>query len=70
MCSAGAGTGGRTRARLVTPETRRIALTAQSNGAGDVEAAARRLVEGIARECGGAARVLVADRETPEVEFG
>ena len=53
----------------VTAETRRVVLTAQSNGAGDVEAAAARLVEGIARICGGQARAWVADRSRPVVEW-
>lgn len=46
----------------VTPTTRRVVLTAQSNGHGDVERAAARLVEAIARVCGGSARMLVAER--------
>ncbi len=50
-------------------QTRRIVLTAQSNGAGDAEAAGRRLVEAITRECGGSARFAVADRERPTVEI-
>jgi DNA/RNA-binding domain of Phe-tRNA-synthetase-like protein len=49
----------------VTPQTRRVVLTAQSNGFGDVEAAAARLIELTARVCGGSARALVADRERP-----
>jgi len=53
----------------VTAETRRVVLTAQSNGAGDVEAAAARLVEGIARVCGGQARALVAEWARPVVEW-
>src|SRR5271156_5406969 len=40
----------------VTPQTRRVVLTAQSNGFGDVEAAAARLVGAIARTCGGRAQ--------------
>lgn len=54
---------------LVTAATRRIVLTAQSNGAGDAEATARELATRIERECGGVARVLVADRGTPTVAF-
>ena len=51
----------------VTVATRRVVLTAQSNGCGDVEAAAARLVDGIARVCGGQARLFVADRPRPTV---
>ena len=50
---------------LVTPQSRRIALTAQSNGSGDVEAAARELCQTISSECGGSCRWLVADRDDP-----
>ncbi len=53
----------------VTPLTRRVVLTAQSNGAGDVEAAAARLVEAITRTCGGGARFAVADRARPVVQI-
>ena len=53
----------------VTTDTQRIALTAQSNGVGDVEAAAAALIERVQRECGGRLRVIVADREAPTVEF-
>jgi DNA/RNA-binding domain of Phe-tRNA-synthetase-like protein len=49
----------------VTPATRRVVLTAQSNGAGEVEAAAARLVEGVARFCGGQAVVRVAEKSRP-----
>ena len=49
----------------VTPQTRSIVLTVQSNGFGDVEAAAARLVKTIARSCGGSARVFVADPQRP-----
>ena len=51
----------------VTSGTRRVVLTAQSNGAGDVEAAAARLVEGVARIFGGRAVFQVADRSRPVV---
>jgi hypothetical protein len=54
---------------LLTPQTRRAVLTVQSNGFGDVEAAARRVAEGIARECGGISRIVVADRQAPVREF-
>jgi DNA/RNA-binding domain of Phe-tRNA-synthetase-like protein len=46
----------------VSAATNRAALTVQSNGFGDVEAAAERLVAGIERECRGRCRVVVADR--------
>ena len=68
MCCAGAGTGEDARS-AVSAKTRRVALTAQSNGAGDVEAAAARLVALIERECAGRCRVTVADRERPIVAF-
>jgi hypothetical protein len=51
------------------PQTRRTVLTVQSNGFGDVEAAARRVAEGIARECGGISRIVVTDRQAPVREF-
>jgi DNA/RNA-binding domain of Phe-tRNA-synthetase-like protein len=53
----------------VTPATRRVVLTAQSNGAGDVEAAGARLVAGIARVRGGRAIVRVAHASRPVVEW-
>jgi DNA/RNA-binding domain of Phe-tRNA-synthetase-like protein len=53
----------------VTAATRRVVLTAQSNGFGDVEAAGARLVEAIARTCGGSARAYVADRERPTLSW-
>ena len=53
----------------VTTNTKRIALTAQSNGVGDVEAAAAALIERIGRECGGTLRAIIADREATVVEF-
>jgi DNA/RNA-binding domain of Phe-tRNA-synthetase-like protein len=54
---------------LLNPQTRRAVLTVQSNGFGDVEAAARRVAEGIARECGGISRIVVTDRQAPVREF-
>jgi DNA/RNA-binding domain of Phe-tRNA-synthetase-like protein len=51
----------------VTGQTRRVVLSAQSNGVGDVEAAGARLVAEIGRVCGGGARLLVADRDRPTV---
>ena len=53
----------------VTPATRRVVLTAQSNGAGDVEAAGARLVDAIEGVCGGGARVWVAERGRTTVEW-
>lgn len=46
---------------LITPQTRRVAVTVQANGAGDVGAAAADLVELIQRFCGGACRVGILD---------
>jgi DNA/RNA-binding domain of Phe-tRNA-synthetase-like protein len=54
---------------LVTPQTRRIVLTLQSNGFGDVEAAAWRLAETLIRECGGQYQIVKADRARPEAEI-
>ncbi|MBV8662369.1 MAG: hypothetical protein JO107_04640 [Hyphomicrobiales bacterium] len=53
----------------VSAQTRRAALTAQSNGCGDVEAAAARLADLIASECGGRRRIVVADRAKPTATF-
>jgi DNA/RNA-binding domain of Phe-tRNA-synthetase-like protein len=53
----------------VSAGTSRVVLTAQSNGFGDVALAGARLAEGIARVCGGSARVHVAERERPRVEW-
>ncbi len=52
----------------VSPETRRAVLTVQSNGVGDVEAAAARLARLIDRECGAGCRIVVLDRARPTVE--
>jgi DNA/RNA-binding domain of Phe-tRNA-synthetase-like protein len=54
---------------LVTPQTRRIVLTLQSNGFGDVEAAAWRLAETLIRECGGAYQIVKADSANPVAEI-
>ena len=48
--------------------TRRAVLTVQSNGVGDVQAAAELLCDLIGRECGAAARIEVLDRQRPAVE--
>ena len=54
---------------IVTPRTRRIVLTIQSNGVGSVEDAARD-VERLAREAlGMQSRVVIAEKERPVVEF-
>ncbi len=50
-------------------KTRKAVLTAQSNGIGDVEAAAARLAGLIARECGGVCRIEVLDRTRPDAEI-
>lgn len=49
-------------------ETRRAVLTVQSNGAGDVEAAAALLAGLIARECGASCKIEVLDRRRPAAE--
>ena len=53
----------------VTKETRRVVLTAQSHGFGDVEAAGTRLAAALTRVCGGRALVRVADAANPVVEW-
>jgi len=53
----------------VSAATRRVVLTVQSNGFGDVEATAGRLVALIERECVGRCRVVVADRGRATVAF-
>jgi DNA/RNA-binding domain of Phe-tRNA-synthetase-like protein len=53
----------------VSTRSRRAALTAQSNGFGEVEAVAARLGALIERECGARCRVVVADRARPTVTF-
>jgi DNA/RNA-binding domain of Phe-tRNA-synthetase-like protein len=53
----------------VTPQTRRVVLTAQSNGFGEVEAAGARLIEAIVRTCGGSARAFVAEQRRPNVAW-
>jgi DNA/RNA-binding domain of Phe-tRNA-synthetase-like protein len=45
--------------------TRRAVLTVQSNGSGDVAAAAALVKDLIARECGGRSRIEVLDRTRP-----
>jgi DNA/RNA-binding domain of Phe-tRNA-synthetase-like protein len=48
--------------------TRRAALTVQSNGFGDVEAAAAKAARLVARECAAASRIEVLDRRRPTAE--
>ncbi len=55
---------------IITPETRRAIVTVQSNGEGDLDAAARELCELIVRFCGGTTTVATADRRTPAVTIG
>ena len=54
---------------LVTPDTRRAVVTLQSNGSGDVAAAAADLVRIITDVCGGRGAVVIADRVQPKVEI-
>ncbi len=53
----------------VSSRTRRAALTVQSNGFGEVEAAAARLAASIGRECGGRCRIVAAEKSRPVVAF-
>jgi DNA/RNA-binding domain of Phe-tRNA-synthetase-like protein len=53
---------------LITPETARAVVTLQSNGAGDVEAAADDLVRLTGAYCGGSCRVSVLDHGRPAAE--
>lgn len=54
---------------IVTPETHRVAITAQANGAGDPEAAAEGLMRRLMRECGGVCRAVTADAQRPVHPF-
>jgi DNA/RNA-binding domain of Phe-tRNA-synthetase-like protein len=54
---------------LVTPETKNALLTVQSNGFGDVGAAAAELARAVAVECGARCHVAIADRAASVVEF-
>jgi len=56
----------RTASRIAT---KRAVLTVQSNGVGDVAAAAAELTRLIERECGGACRIEILDRNRPRAEF-
>ncbi|MDE3176372.1 MAG: hypothetical protein KGM15_09755 [Pseudomonadota bacterium] len=53
----------------VTTATRRVVLTAQSNGFGDVAAVGARLVGALGRVCGGQARFVVAERGAPTAQW-
>jgi hypothetical protein len=68
-CSAGGGIGARTRAPSRAFATRRAVLTAQSNGVGDVDAAAARLVKLIGRECRAHCRIAILDRAPPKAQI-
>jgi DNA/RNA-binding domain of Phe-tRNA-synthetase-like protein len=50
-------------------DTKRALLTAQSNGAGELEVAAARLKELIGRECGAKCWIEILDREHPIVQL-
>jgi DNA/RNA-binding domain of Phe-tRNA-synthetase-like protein len=52
---------------VITPQTTRALVTLQSNGFGDVEAAAADLGGLIGRFCGGRVRVVIADAARPAV---
>jgi len=54
---------------LITPETARAVITLQSNGAGEVEAAAADLVDVIGKFAGGRCRTAVLERSHRSVEF-
>jgi DNA/RNA-binding domain of Phe-tRNA-synthetase-like protein len=55
---------------LVTAQTRRAIVTVQSNGEGDVEAAAAELCDLIAHFSGGRTRVAIADQGNPVADLG
>jgi DNA/RNA-binding domain of Phe-tRNA-synthetase-like protein len=54
---------------IVTTETTSVVLTVQTNGSGNLEAAAEALVCGVATECGGRSAVVILDRERSTAEF-
>lgn len=54
----------------ITPRTRRALVTIQSNGWGDVDAAAADLSALVATHCGGRVAMAVADRDAPAVTIG
>lgn len=55
---------------IVTAQTRRALVTVQSNGEGEVEAAARELADLLGRFCGAGSRVFLASRTAPIVDLG
>jgi DNA/RNA-binding domain of Phe-tRNA-synthetase-like protein len=54
---------------VVTPETKNVILTVQSNGFGDVSATAAALIGAIVAECGGRSSLTVLDRASPSASF-
>jgi DNA/RNA-binding domain of Phe-tRNA-synthetase-like protein len=54
---------------MVGAGTKNAVLTIQSNGFGDVEAAAEAVVAGISAECHGRSSVVLLDRSRPVAEF-
>jgi DNA/RNA-binding domain of Phe-tRNA-synthetase-like protein len=54
---------------IITPATARAVVTVQSNGAGDLEAAADDLVNLIERFCGGRCRVAVLNAAQPTIDL-
>jgi DNA/RNA-binding domain of Phe-tRNA-synthetase-like protein len=54
---------------VVSAETKNAVLTVQSNGFGDVEAAAQALAAGVAAECRGMCTIVLLNREKPVAEF-
>lgn len=51
---------------IITPATRRAVVTLQSNGVGDVQAAAEDLVRLLATHCGATCRVGIVSRSQPD----
>lgn len=54
---------------IIRQETREAVVTVQSNGAGEVEAAARYLIDLIEKFCGGSCRMTILDHTRPTAEF-
>jgi DNA/RNA-binding domain of Phe-tRNA-synthetase-like protein len=54
---------------LITPQTRRAVVTVQSNGAGDVAAAADDLTQLVGKYCGGKCRVAVLNATRTECDL-
>jgi DNA/RNA-binding domain of Phe-tRNA-synthetase-like protein len=54
---------------LITPVTTRAVVTLQSNGAGDVDAAAANLVDLIRKFSGGQCRVAILDKSRPSADL-